>query len=106
MLIEKVHASGFSTLGDILKSFNGSSPTKGLGDFLNFLKAILGISLNLAGMIAVVMVLYSAFLYVTAYGDDAKAETAKKTIFWAVIGLFVLAFSSAMVNLLNKYLFG
>lgn len=100
MLIEKVSAT---TLGEIL-GFNGADPNKGLGDVLNFLKSLLGVATSLAGMIAVVMILYSAFLYVTAYGDDAKAETAKKTIFWAIIGLAVMAFSQAMVYLLNSYI--
>lgn len=101
MLVEKAYA--IRTLGDIL-GFNGADPNKGLGDVLNFLKSLLGISLDVAGMLAVIMVLYAAFLYVTAYGDDTKAETAKKTIFWTVIGLVVLSLAYGMVNLLKSRL--
>jgi len=45
--------------------------------------------------ITVVFVFYGSFQYFTAYGNDAKAENAKKTITFAIVGFLiaVLAFS-------------
>lgn len=99
-LVDKTYA--LKTLGDILNNFNGADPNKGLADVLNFLQSIFVIALDVAGMLAVIIVLYGAFLYVTAYGDDAKAETAKKTIFWAVIGVVILALANTIVYILKK----
>lgn len=47
-----------------------------------------------AETVAVFFILYASFLYMTAYGDDSKAEAAKKTLIWAIIGLaFILGAS-------------
>jgi hypothetical protein len=40
--------------------------------------------------IAVVMIIYSGFLFVTAQGNEAKLSVAKRTLFWSVIGLFLV----------------
>jgi len=44
---------------------------------------------------AVVMGLYAGFLFITAAGDDTKLKDAKKTLFYAIVGVVVsiLAFS-------------
>lgn len=45
-----------------------------------------------AEVVAVFYILYASFLYLTSQGDDSKAENAKKTLIWAVIGIaFILA---------------
>jgi len=47
------------------------------------------------GVIAVVMGLYAGFLFITARGEPAQLQTAKKILLYAVIGIAVaiLAFS-------------
>jgi hypothetical protein len=41
---------------------------------------------------AVFYILYASFLYITSFGEESKAESAKKTLIWAVIGLaFILS---------------
>jgi len=103
-LVDKTYA--LKKLSDILGSMDGADASKGLGSALDFIKQILGLALDLAGMIAVIMVLYGAFLYVTAYGEDARAETAKKTIFWSIIGLIILAAACSAVAIINKEIKG
>ncbi|MCR4322939.1 MAG: hypothetical protein NUV61_02530 [Candidatus Azambacteria bacterium] len=46
-------------------------------------------------LVAVVMGLYSGFLFITARGEPAQLKTARATLLWAVIGIAVavLAFS-------------
>lgn len=41
---------------------------------------------------------YGVAKYFTAYGDEAKAESAKKTITWAVIGALVVLLSFAIIK--------
>ena len=96
MLIEKASAVG--TLGDALNQFGGTDPSRGLDSIVNFIWAIIKIALDLGGMFAVIMFLWGAFSYATAYGDDQAAETAKKTIIWAVAGVVLLA--TANINVL------
>lgn len=40
--------------------------------------------------IAVVMIIYSGFLFVTAQGNETKLTVAKRTLLWAVVGLFLI----------------
>jgi len=47
----------------------------------------------------VFMILWGAFNYTTSGGDEKKVETAKKTIYYAVIGLVVALLAMAIVNL-------
>ena len=99
-LVEKSYA--IKTLGDLLNNFNGADGSKDLGSVISFIQQIFGIALDIVGMLAVIIVLYGAFLYVTAYGDDAKAETAKKTIFWAIIGVVMLALANTLVYIIKS----
>jgi len=43
-----------------------------------------------AETVAFFFILYASFLYLTSYGDESKAESAKKTLIWSIIGLAVV----------------
>lgn len=99
ILIEKTYAATDKTLGSFFSNFNGADPKKDLTSILSLIKYVFSIALDFATILAVIMVLYGAFQYVTAYGDDSKAETGKKTIMWSIIGLFILASARIIVSL-------
>lgn len=48
------------------------------------------LALLLAGGIAVIFLIIGGINYLTAYGDEEKASTGKKTITWAIVGLIVI----------------
>ncbi|MGE5309937.1 MAG: hypothetical protein ACM3JF_02555 [Sphaerimonospora mesophila] len=52
----------------------------------------------LIGAVAVIMIIYSGYQYVTADGDSGKAATAMKTILYSVIGLVVAASAYAITS--------
>ncbi len=59
---------------------------------------ILGIAqwfLVFVGIIAVIMALYSAFLFLTATDNEEQLKKAKKTLIWSLVGVAVaiVAFS-------------
>ncbi len=62
-----------------------------------FSESIFPIIMTILVFITVVFVFYGSFQYFTAYGNEAKAESAKKTITFAIIGFIIalLAFSAA-----------
>jgi hypothetical protein len=110
-LIEKTYAA-LPTLGDFFKSYNlsGTDPSKmldmtwGLRGIEKLIQWVMGFALDFGGVLAVIMILYGAVQYATAYGDDAKAETAKKTIMWSIIGLFVLVLARTIVIIVGGYI--
>lgn len=48
---------------------------------------IINFMLGLVGAIAVLMGIISGYMYLTAFGNEERATSAKKTIFYAAIGL-------------------
>lgn len=59
---------------------------------------LLQVVLSLVGVIAMLVIVYGGFLYLTAAGDDTKAQQGKKTVLYAAIGLLIIGLSAALVN--------
>ena len=52
--------------------------------------AIIGVLLGFAGIVMVVVIIYGGFLWMTAGGDEAKVDKAKKYVKNAIIGLIII----------------
>jgi len=64
----------------------------------NVVTAVITILIRVIGVLAVIMVMYSGFKYITAAGDSSKAASAKTTLVYAVIGLVVAFFAQLIVS--------
>lgn len=53
--------------------------------------SVINILSAVVGFIAVFMLVYAGFEYITSGGDSSKTNTAKNTILYAVIGVVVVA---------------
>ena len=63
----------------------------GFNDIIGILKDIFGkLVLPLGEAIAVIMLILGAYYYLTAYGNEEKAEKGKKTLFWSIVGIVVI----------------
>ncbi|MFO0780737.1 MAG: pilin [Candidatus Gracilibacteria bacterium] len=91
-----VHAQGFISPGDSPQAIQ--TATGGTGSFRQLALTIVNFFLTFLGLIAVVMIIYGGFLYVSAAGNQEKIESAKKIIMYAVIGIIVILLSFAIVN--------
>lgn len=58
----------------------------------------LQIALTVAGGVAAIYLLIGAIQYFTAYGDEAKAGAAKKTIFYTIIGIVIIVIAKIVIN--------
>ncbi|RJO59371.1 hypothetical protein C4546_02415 [Candidatus Parcubacteria bacterium] len=65
---------------------------------LNVISFVLG----LLGLIAVIMILYGGFIWLTAGGNEDKVGSAKKIISAAIVGLIVVLLAWAIVNFVIK----
>lgn len=54
--------------------------------------------LSIIGLIALAVIIYSGFLFMTSGGNPDQVEKAKKTLTYAVAGLGVVILASAIVN--------
>jgi len=58
----------------------------------------INIALGLVSVLAVAFLIYGGFLYITSGGNEESAERGKKVITNAIIGLVIIIFSFAIVN--------
>jgi len=72
-------------------------PTK-VTDAKGLIVVIVNWMLSLMGALAVIALMYSGFMYITAGSDTAKAEAAKKNITWAIIGIVLILSALVMVS--------
>ncbi|MDQ5943308.1 MAG: hypothetical protein QG675_76 [Patescibacteria group bacterium] len=81
----------------------GLTAPPGLGgpaDFGSLISTITNLLLGIAGSIAVIFIIVGGIQYATSAGDDGKVQSAKNTIFNAVIGLVITVMAFAIVNFL------
>lgn len=57
------------------------------------------------GGLAFLAILYSGFMYLTAFGDTTKMEQAKKNISWVITGIIFIAATTIIINLLLRITF-
>ena len=67
---------------------------------------IIRIALGFLGIIAVGLVMYAGFLWMTSGGNEEKIEQAKKILQNAVIGLIIILISFAIVSFILNLLIG
>lgn len=68
----------------------------------SILGAVIDWVMILVGAITVLFIVWSGIQYVTAGGNKDKAESAKKTLTYAVIGLVVIILAKVIVELVIK----
>lgn len=71
-----------------------AAPISDVAGAVTVLKNVAKDLLLLFAALATVIIIYAAFLYLTAGGNPARVESAKKTLIWAVIAI-ALAFVAA-----------
>ena len=66
------------------------SGTGGISNIVDFLKKLIDIAIMLGIPVAVLFIIYSGFLFVTAQGNPAKLAAARKALLAAIIGTAIL----------------
>ena len=103
---ERTHAADFNkTLNYFLGKTNGSSMAG--ADLSTVQETILRVTnyvISLGGVIAFIMILYSSLMYATSFGDESKAETAKKGLIWSIVGVIIVTCYALIMRLVNKSL--
>jgi hypothetical protein len=67
-------------------------------DFQDTLNSIVNIISIIVGVIAVLMIIFGGFRYITSGGDAAKVTSAKNTILYGLIGLVIVALAQFIVK--------
>ena len=54
------------------------------------INAIIKVILGFLGLLAVIIILWGGFIWMTAMGDETKTETAKKLIIAGIVGIIII----------------
>ena len=62
--------------------------------------------LGIGSTIAVIIVIWAAFLFMTSGGNQVKVTTARKTLWYAIIGLAILLLAKGVTSIIQNFLSG
>ncbi len=98
----EVHAQAqcdtLTTVRDGVDCAQGEGQDKSLFDADGIFQIIVNTLLFIIGAVAVIMLVYGGFKYVTSAGDSSAVTSAKNTILYAVIGIVVALLSWAILD--------
>jgi|SRR3989344_5670968 len=86
-------------LSPLNPKFNNPLQADNFGELLN---AIIKILITLGIPIAVIFIIYSGFLFVTARGNEEQIKKAKTTLLWTLVGIAVLLGASIIGAVLEN----
>ncbi len=78
----------------------------GVKTITELIDAISGYFYGLAAALATLMILYGAFLILTAGSDSKKVQDGKNAIFYAALGLVIVFIASGLKSLIVSILGG
>lgn len=70
--------------------------------FAALIDAIVNWILNIALVLAPLVIVYGGFVYMTAVGDTNKVSQGKQIILYAVIGFIVALLAKSLINMFTK----
>ena len=73
------------------------SESQSSGGVQNLITTGLDLLSLLAGIIAVVMVIFGGFKFMTSQGDSSKLASARSTIIFAIVGVIIVVLSQTIV---------
>ncbi|HEX5456184.1 MAG TPA: pilin [Candidatus Saccharimonadales bacterium] len=82
------------TVGDNTTCDNNDAAAK----FNNLIARIINAVSVVVGVVAVIMIIFGGFRYVTSGGESGNISNAKNTIMYAIIGLVIVVFAQFIVK--------
>jgi hypothetical protein len=70
--------------------------------FTELFEVIIDWIINIALVIAPLIIVYGGFLHITSAGDPAKSSQGKKVILYAAIGLLVALLAKSLIGILEE----
>lgn len=76
------------------------------GSLEDFIIKLINMAIGFSALVAVVMIVFAGFKYITAAGDENKISSATKTLTFAIVGLVVCFISVLLVNFVIAEIIG
>lgn len=89
-----------TVLADEIKTTSGAATLEGLE---NVFDSVVGVVLGFGGIVLFFMLIVGGFQFITAGGDPAKVEQAKKTLTYAIMGVVLLALAFLILKFISTF---
>src|ERR1022692_3530180 len=76
----------------------GTAGNNGTTDLHSVASKIVNIFSIIVGIVAVIMIIYGGFRYITSGGDSGKVGGAKNSLVYAIVGLIIVALAQLIVH--------
>lgn len=90
--------------GNVVPPAGSGIPTGGQGKLIDILQAFIYLFFIFAIIFALLVLIYSGWLWMTSAGDKQKIATVKQRIVYALVGLAVIFLSFFIVNFVTSFL--
>ncbi len=74
--------------------------------FGGLLAYLINLAIGIVGLVSIVFIIYGGFQYITSAGNEEQAESGKKTLTNAIIGLVIVILSYTIVTIVSNALVG
>lgn len=82
----------------MIKLLPGGDPTKwDLSNVRDLIQNAIQLALTICAALAVIYLIIGAYGYFTAFGNEEKANKAKTTILWAIVGVVIIILGKVIV---------
>lgn len=72
-------------------------------DLVNIVENIFNLLIRLTGILAFITLIISGFQYLTAGGDPKKAQSARDTITYAILGLVLVILAYFILRFISEF---
>ncbi len=106
-LVMSLASSAFAQFGGEDPELEGT-PGAGTdeGTIREIIVNVVNVVLNFLALIAVIVIVIAGIRLIISQGEDEAKDKAKKTIFYALIGLVIVLFARVIVGLITNILAG
>lgn len=85
------------------KAFQECMSQLNLRDVIVLVNIIIKAALGLAGVVALIYLIYSGYLYMTSMGNPDALSSAKSKLTNTILGLIIIILAYAVVSLIVRY---
>lgn len=88
----------------VLAAYEGIKNPLKSDTFQGLITNIADFLLKIGAAVAVLIIIYGGFLYITSGGDEKKVTAARQTLTWAVIGLTIAMMGESFIYIIQDLL--
>ena len=90
---------GASAVSEVKSGLDQATPAEEKNsDLMKTINTVINVMLFIVGILSVIMIIFSGIRYVISNGNANQVKSAKDTLMYSIVGLFIAIIAYALVN--------